>query len=278
MIEYIFRQFKRLLVLAPGLALAYISAAEVYPILHSQIPAWIAILLTYIIAAYVLIPASARVIRAITRPKHIPNYSVTPDGYACDPVNIGLIGTQDQVVAAMHKAGWSSADERSIKTVAQMVLAIALRRSYATAPFSNLYLFGRKQDLGFQKSVDGTPLHRHHVRFWASTYTSSPEYHGHVHFWHKLHKDEDTTDDIFLWVGAASLDVGLGVIRHNGQLTHMIHHDTNAERELIVDDLRKAKQVKKVRKLKAGEPYTLQNRVIGGEMRADGNLTVVELA
>jgi hypothetical protein len=80
-----------------------------------------------------------------------------------------------------------------------------------------------------------------------------------------------------LWVGAASLDTGLGVIRHNAQLTHMIHYDTNAERELITKGLKKAGLVKKVRNVSIGKPYRLTNRVISGYMHADGKMKICEL-
>jgi hypothetical protein len=78
-------------------------------------------------------------------------------------------------------------------------------------------------------------------------------------------------------VGAASRDVGLGIIRHNAQITHMIHPDTNAERNLIVTNLKKTRLVKKVRTEKIGEPYRLTNRVLTGYLHADGKMTICEL-
>jgi hypothetical protein len=35
-----------------------------------------------------------------------------------------------------------------------MVRAFVLNQPYPTAPFSTLYLFGRGQDIGFQKAID----------------------------------------------------------------------------------------------------------------------------
>jgi hypothetical protein len=49
----------------------------------------------------------------------------------------------------------------------RMIRAFVLNSPYPTAPFSTLYLFGRGQDIGFQKAIDNSPRNRHHVRFWA---------------------------------------------------------------------------------------------------------------
>jgi hypothetical protein len=37
-----------------------------------------------------------------------------------------------------------------------MAVAFVLNRPYPAAPFSSLYLFGRKQDVGFQKAIDSS--------------------------------------------------------------------------------------------------------------------------
>lgn len=100
---------------------------------------------------------------------------------------------------------------------------------------SRLYLFGRKQDIGFEIPLDGNRGHRHHVRFWATTYQkNSPLTFKSIH-WHERKTQRRGAD--LLWVGAASRDVGLAFIRHNWQVTHMISPNTSAERELIASQL-----------------------------------------
>jgi len=49
----------------------------------------------------------------------------------------------------------------------RMIRAFVLNSPYPTAPFSTLYLFGRGQEIGFQKAIDNSPRKRHHIRFWA---------------------------------------------------------------------------------------------------------------
>ena len=275
MIDLAIRTIKRLIVLIPGLIVAFFSARDIFPYLDKRIPASLAVLSTYVIAAYVLVPSLMRVIRFFIKPSHIPLYSTTPDGFASDPINVGLVGTEKQVIRAMKKAGWYRADKRTPHTVMKLVIYSILKHPYPTAPFSNLYLFGRSHDLGFELPVDDNPRHRHHVRFWAASHTGDPEHLEHLTFWERFHRTK--IKDRVLWVGAASLDTGLGIIRHNAQITHMIHHDTNAERDLIVRHLRATNLVGKCQKVKIGNAYHLTNRVLTGYMLADGKITICEL-
>jgi hypothetical protein len=57
----------------------------------------------------------------------------------------------------------------------------------------------------------------------------------------------------------------------------MVDPDTDAERDLIAKDLSKAGVVISTDTVKSGEPYRLKNRVIGGFLVADGDLTICEL-
>lgn len=278
MLNALIRFFKRTVVLIPGLAAAYFATKGVYPFLDRQVIAPVAVLGAYIIAAYVLIPSFMRVVRFFLRPSHIPHYSVTADGFASDPVNIGVIGPRDKVIAAMTAAGWHLADKRTIKSSIQFGWATLFRRQYLKAPFSNLYLFGRKQDLGFQLPIKGNPYGRHHVRFWACPPPLTEIEERHLAFW-RVHLPTNGRQKApeQLWLGAASLDVGLGIILHNAQLTHTVHSDTDAERNLIVKMLTDAKQVAKKRIIKIGEAYKLRNRVFRAHLKTDGRVVILTL-
>ena len=72
-------------------------------------------------------------------------------------------------------------------------------------------------------------------------------------------------------------DIGIAPIRHNAQITHMIASDTNAERELIVQDLQKTDLVASVHMINAGRAYSLRNRALRGTFTADGRLAICEL-
>ena len=275
MIQYSLRIVKRFAVLIPGLIIAYLSVRDIFPYFDRRLPLSLAILLTYIIGAYVLIPAIIRVVRAIRPARHLPLYCVTPDGFASDPLNIGLIGTRRQLITSMEAIGWHMADPHTPRYLIQFVLSTLLNAPYRNAPVSSLYLFGRMQDLAFERESDGKLGHRHHVRFWATTYEDTGRLDFQRIHWH--HRSRHVQGDNLLWVGAASLDKGITLIRHNLQITHMIAPDTDAERALIIGQLRKARHVTKVETIKLGDPYRLVNRVWRGYLNTDGQMAVGKL-
>lgn len=275
MIQYIVRQAKRFAVLLPGAAIVYFSVRNILPYFDKRLPLSVAIFVTYILAAYVLIPALIRLVRIIIPANHLPLYCVTPDGFASDPLNIGIMGTRRELITAMESAGWYVADRHSLKNVFRLVVGTALGRVYKHAPVSTMYLFGRKQDIAFEIPLKNKVGQRHHVRFWATTYEKKKRLSVHSIAWQ--HRREHVLDDDLLWVGAASLDTGLNVIRHNLQVTHMIDPDTDRERELIVRQLKKAKKAVSIDIIKLDNPYKLVNRVWRGYLQTDGKMAVVNL-
>jgi hypothetical protein len=278
MIEYLWRQAKRFAVLLPGLVVTYFSVRTVFPFVDHKLRLGdaLSIFVTYVIAAYILVPALIRLFRIVRPPEHLPLYCVTPDGFASDPLNIGIKGTRFQLIKAMEKAGWYTADAYRGQYLAKHFISIVLGRTYENAPVSNLYLFGRKHDLAFEIPVEGASIaSRHHVRFWATTFDDKTPLTFKSIYWH--HRRAHVQGDNLLWVGAASLDVGINFIRHNMQLTHMIDPDTNKERDLIVEQLNAQKLVRKVEKVKLGYPYRLINRVWKGSLHTDGKMAIVSL-
>lgn len=266
---------KRFAILVPGVIIVYFSVQTILPYFDRRLPFVIALFATYVLGAYVLIPALIRVYRIIRPPKHLPLYCVTPDGLASDPLNIGIIGNRRELITAMEKAGWHLADRHSLRNVARLVFSSILNLSYPNAPVSSLYLFGRKQDIAFEIPVQDSANERHHVRYWATTYDDSKKFSIKAIHWQ--HRKAHVFGDELLWVGAASRDVGISFIRHNLQITHMIDPDTNQERELIVKQLETAKLVKKAESIKLDNPYRLTNRVWRGSLHADGNMKIVTL-
>jgi len=278
MIQYLVRFAKRLAVLLPALGIAAVSVLNIYPFLNKGVNGVVAFLATYVLAAYILIPAASRLVQAFIRqPGHLPVYSVTPDGYASDPLNIGIIGTHNELIYAMRRAGWEVADDHILSNMWKEVVCTILRVPYPAAPMSNLYLFGRKQDIGFEIRSADKQWHRHHVRFWATTYNKSngqlkpKSIHWFPRKEQQLHRDQK-----LLWLGAASKDIGLALIKHNAQLTHMIHPDTDAERDLIVEQLQ-IEGAELTADLTIMEPYKLVNRAWSGYLQTDGRLKVVSL-
>ena len=135
-----------------------------------------------------------------------------------------------------------------------MAVSFVLNRPYPSAPFSTLYLFGRRQDVGFQKAIDGSPRKRHHIRFWAlsperAQDANTPE------FW--LNADRPPLEERLLWVGAGTRDTGLSFTRFTFQFTHATDADTNAERDFILGELKSAGVLGEVRWHREGERLNL---------------------
>lgn len=275
MIQFFVRQAKRFAVLVPGIVIAYFSVRDIFPYFDQRLPLSVAILFTYVLAAYILIPAAIRLARIFIPANHLPLYCVTPDGFASDPLNIGIICTRRELITVMEAAGWYLADRHGLKNVARMIASTLLGQVYRNAPVSSMYLFGRRQDIAFEIPLENSVGERHHVRFWATTYEDRPELKVHNIAWH--HRRAHVYGDNLLWVGAASLDVGINVIRHNLQVSHMIDPDTDSERDLIVKQLRGIGRVAKTTAIKLDNPYRLINRVWRGYLQTDGKMTVVHL-
>lgn len=275
MIDYVLRLAKRFAVLVPGIIIAYFLVHNIFPVVDKRLPLAIAILFTYILGAYVLIPAAIRVARIFFPARHLPMYCVTPDGFASDPLNIAIFGSKRRLVRSMRAAGWYVADQHSWRNIIHAVTSAILNRPYPTAPMSNLYLFGRKQDIGFEIPIPNERGHRHHVRFWATTYENTGDLTAKKIGW--LERKDRLQGSDLLWVGAASRDVGFAVIKHNVQITHMIAPDTASERDLIVKGLEEAGLVAGVQDIRLGRAYKLANRALGGHLRSDGKLRVVKL-
>lgn len=274
--QTLIRAAKRFAVLVPGLVVAYLSVFNVFPWLNNRLPVVAAGIVTYLLGAYLLIPALIRLVRIVVPAKHLPFYCVTPDGFASDPLNIGLIGTRQELIDAMTAAGWYEADKHNFKNALREALSTVYGWSYPTAPMSHLYLFGRMQDIGFQIPIKDAPAgSRHHVRFWATTYRDGNKLDVRSIDWH--HREAHVQHDRLLWVGAASRDIGVSFIRHNAQITHMIDPDTDSERELIARQLVKAGWGAVKHIITLGNPYKLTNRVWRGYLQTDGKMTVLEL-
>jgi len=262
---------QRLLILALG-ALTVWLIVFVFFEFENRLPWILALALTYGIAAYGVLPRVVRLGLKILQRKSVPRFTSTGDGLPGDPVNLALIGTLGELRAAFVTSGWTQADSLNLVSSWGMVRAFVLNRPYPAAPFSTLYLFGRGQDIGFQKAIDDSPRKRHHVRFWALSLERAEEPMQNASFW--LNTDRPPAGDCVLWVGAGTKDTGLSFTGFTFQITHATDADTNAERDFIVGELRKQGVIDDVTTLQPGEapPAERVNHYI-----ADGEVTLATL-
>ena len=235
------RLFQRFLVFCLGVVAVWLIVFVVFDTADHRLPWILAVSLTYGLAAYVILPNVVRMGLKVLHRRLIPRYTITGDGLPGDPVNLVLIGTHQQLCDAFATAGWSTADGLGIASSWRMIRAFLLNSSYPTAPFSTLYLFGRKQDIGFQQPINNSPRKRHHIRFWALSLARSEDDMTAASFW--LNTDKPSTDQRVLWVGAGTRDTGLSLTRLTLQVTHATDSDTNAERHYIVTQLQEKRVI-----------------------------------
>jgi hypothetical protein len=136
-----------------------------------------------------------------------------------DALNVALTGTEMDLKRIMRAAHWYRADPLSLRSRFEIAGAAVFEHPYDDAPVSNLYLWGRTEDLAFEQPVGHDPRQRHHVRFWRSA-----------------KRDPDGRP---VWVGAATFDVRVGLSYTTGQITHHTAPDIDAERNKLFADLRR---------------------------------------
>jgi hypothetical protein len=267
------RLVQRLLIFGLGLFCVWLIVYVVFETADRRLPWILAVGVTYGIAAYIVLPRAIRMGLKVLQSKRVPSYTITGDGLPGDPVNVVLVGTLQQLHEAFEALGWSVADRLSLASSWGMVRAFVLNAPYPTAPFSTLYLFGRGQDIGFQKAIDDSPRKRHHIRFWALSKTRAQATWGTADFW--LNTERPPGNESVFWIGAGTRDTGLSFTRLSFQITHATDSDTNEERNFIVGELRKNRFIETVKIYRAGEnlPTERVNHYI-----TDGEIALAILA
>ena len=118
-----------------------------------------------------------------------------------------------------------------------MVTSALSGERYVNAPVSDLYLFGRAQDLALQKARD-TIHQRNHLRLWLSPM----RYQGKA-----------------VWVGQISRDIGVRLTFHSPTFTtHKIDPDVDEARTALTEDMAYSQNLAKIGFVKGVGP-TLQS-------------------
>ena len=270
----------RVLTLVLVVLLALGTSFFFIPYVDRKLPTFPVILIVYVLVAYILIPVVVRFWRLVMKPNHIPRYATTADGWPADPVNIAIIAKSERHLRrAMARAGWYEADRSSFKNDLREAYALLFDKPYPTAPFSALYLFGRKFDIGFQMAYgkNKSPRQRHHVRFWRLVDKADAADDIHFKYWFERIKHLFGRKRT-IWIGAAIDDVNpVGIRWRNLQLTHGNDSDHTLERDLIIDSLKEVGAVKVITDIKDGEPFKMRSQNIGTSFVVDGYIKVVTL-
>ncbi|WP_052764039.1 LssY C-terminal domain-containing protein [Microvirga massiliensis] len=195
------------------------------------VPSWLrkglivaaALLGAYALLAYVALPSVWTHYEHQRGLQGRPMVTHTEQGIPGDPLNVGLVGSKEDVVRAMHAAGWYPADPITLRSSLEIVDSVLLDRPYRDAPVSPLFYQGRREDLAYERPVGSSADQRHHVRFWRVL--------------------ESGQEGRPVWLGSVTFDRGVGVSRYTGQVTHHIAPDIDAERDGLINDLVQAGMV-----------------------------------
>jgi hypothetical protein len=179
-----------------------------------------AVVLAYTLLAYLALPLLWTHHEHQKKLANLPMVTRTAQGIPGDPINVGLVGDDKDVLCAMRDAGWFPADPVTLRSSIEIAGSVLLDRPYRDAPVSPLFYLGRREDLAFEKPDGNSPDHRHHVRFWKV-----------------LDNGEEQRP---VWLGAVTYDRSVGVSHYTGAITHHIGADIDAERQLLATDLEAA--------------------------------------
>ena len=222
---------------------------------------WLVVAVTaltaYLLLAYIILPA------LWSHHEHEPGLAALPmvtrtaSDIPGDPLNVGLVGTKADVLQAMHAAGWFPADPITLRTSVEIVGSVVLDRPYHDAPVSPLYYQGKKEQLAFEKPDGRSADRRHHVRFWQVL--------------------EKGTDGRPVWLGSITFDRGVGLSHDTGQVTHHISPNIDAERNLLMHDLRDAGMIQNFFQISGVGPTLFGRNGEGDPYYTDGEIDIATL-
>jgi hypothetical protein len=215
------------------------------------------ILVCYGIIAYVLLPQTWA---HYEHQKGLAGFSMltrTAQGIPGGPLNVGLVGSKEDVLCAMLAAAWYPADPITLRSSLEIIGSVVLDRPYRDAPVSSLFYDGRREDLAFEKPDGRSADRRHHVRFWEV-----------------LKRGEEGRP---VWLGSVTFDRDVGLSRDTGQVTHHIAPDIDAARDGLTDDLKAAKVVVAIYEVSGIGPTLNGRNGEGDPYYTDGEIKISRL-
>jgi hypothetical protein len=215
------------------------------------------LLALYGIVSYLILPATwARI-------EHEPGFAkhtfltATAQGIPGGPINVGLVGTREDLIRAFHAAGWYPADPITLRGSVEIIGSVLLDRPYQSAPVSPLFYEGRHEDLAFEKEVGASADRRQHVRLWKVI--------------------ENGVDGDPVWLGSATFDSGVTLSRDTGQITHRIAPNVDEERDRLIAGLNDAHMVTSIYQMKGIGPTLNGRNGEGDPYYTDGEIWVARL-
>jgi len=217
----------------------------------------VVVIAAYLMVAYLLLPTIWKHYEYQSGLAGQPMVTHTAQGMPGDAINVGLVGTREDVTRAMHEAGWYPADPITLKSSIEIIGSVLLKRPYRDAPVSPLYYDGRREDLAFEKPVGESADRRQHVRFWQV-----------------LAIGEEGRP---VWLGSVTFDRDVGISHYTGAVTHHIAPDIDATRDALIGDLVAAHMVTAIYQVGGVGPTLYARNGEGDPYYTDGEVKVARL-
>lgn len=223
--------------------------------LFRQATYWfVAICATYLVLAYFMTSAfwSSRLLDGALEPGSY--MTQTPDGADGEPINVGLVGTEHDVVSAMETAGWSPADRQSPVFADENNPSSLPGFEEDNLPSGILLLNGKSEDMAFERMADAGRKERHRLRLW-----------------HSFASGDGRRPT---WYGTATLDEHSDM---GGSESHGIAADLDAARDYVIASLDAVGSLQSTR-AEAGVGFIAASRnAQGNPYFTDGKIVVAVL-
>lgn len=177
-----------------------------------------------------------------------------------DPLNFVMIGSENDILVALVRAGWDFTDTINATTISRVITSYTFGSNYRNSPISPLYFEGRSQDFSMQRARAGISQ-RNHLRLWMT---------------------QVRVEGVPLWVGQISRDIGIKFTTHSSTMTtHVIDPDVDGARDYLLQSMLIANNV-------AGWGYSKRDGQIEGKLErfnltqdpyfTDGRVAVIFIA
>jgi LssY C-terminus len=174
-----------------------------------------------------------------------------------DMVNFVIVGSQREVQSALTAADWHVADTNNTRAALNAVMQTYDSKDYLAMPMSTLFLFGRKQDFGYEMAEPiAMVASRHHFRIWKAPFKWNGQ-------------------DV--WVGAGTHDIGFAKDKRNNNVTHKIDPAVDRERDNIGASLQKSNKAQTFSYYLPPNPVQEAKNATGDGYHSDGRLLVIIL-
>ena len=139
-----------------------------------------------------------------------------------DPLNLVVIGYPIEIYTAFIRAGWDETETVNKASTLKTIGSFLSGGEYRYSPVSGLYVFGRAQDVAFQKAREN--IHeRNHLRLWMS---------------------RARFEGVPVFIGQISRDIGVRFTTKT-ITTHKIDPNVDETREYLLENLAYSQSLKK---------------------------------